>query len=166
MDLEIWDGYDKHGSLVGVDLIRGQELAQGIYHLVCEVLVQHEDGDQLLIQRDENKLIYGGYFEATAGGAALKGEDPLACIQRELYEETGIESGKIVAMDRFIYDDDQCFFHTFLCRTAWDKEKIKLQQEETVAYKWVDERAFINFCHSDQIVPGQKERYNNYLKTL
>lgn len=45
MDLEIWDGYDKHGSLVGVDLIRGQELAQGIYHLVCEVLVQHEDGD-------------------------------------------------------------------------------------------------------------------------
>lgn len=164
--MEIWDGYHKNGSLAGVDLIRGLGLAPGIYHLVCEVLVQHEDGDYLLMQRDENKVIFPSYFEATAGGAALKGENPLACIQRELLEETGIESGKIVALDRFVYDDDQCFFHTFICRTAWDKEKIKLQKGETVAYKWVDKQAFIDFCHSDQIVPGQKERYADYLKTL
>lgn len=42
------------------------------------------------MRRDLSKPNYGGYYEATAGGSALKGEDKMACVKRELFEETGI----------------------------------------------------------------------------
>ena len=58
--------------------------------MVCEILVRHTDGDYLLMQRDFRKSNFGGYYEATAGGSALKGEDKITCAKRELFEETGI----------------------------------------------------------------------------
>ena len=66
------------------------------------------DGDYLLMRRDLSKPNYGGYYEATAGGSALKGEDKMACIKRELLEETGIISENFEELDHFIYDDDKC----------------------------------------------------------
>lgn len=88
--MEIWDGYYKDGTLANIDLVRGKPIPDGLYHLVCEVLVRHTDGDYLLMQRDLKKDIYPGFYEATAGGSALKGENKLDCIKRELFEETGI----------------------------------------------------------------------------
>lgn len=32
---EIWDAYNKDGTLAGFDLIRGEKIPNGIYHLVC-----------------------------------------------------------------------------------------------------------------------------------
>lgn len=66
---EIWDAYYKDETLANTDLVRGENIPQGLYHLVCEVLVQHVDGDFLLMQRDLSKSNYGGYYEATAGGS-------------------------------------------------------------------------------------------------
>ena len=84
--MEIWDGYLKDGTLANKDLIRGEKIPNGLYHLVSEVLVRHIDGDYLLMKRDENKPNYGGYYEASAGGSALKEENQLECAIRELFE--------------------------------------------------------------------------------
>ena len=50
--MEIWDGYWEDGSLANIDLVRGEPIPNGIYHMVCEILVRHTDGDYLLMQRD------------------------------------------------------------------------------------------------------------------
>ena len=55
--MEIWDGYNIDGSLAGVDLVRGEKIPDGLYHLVCEVLVQHTDGDFLLMKRDLRQAV-------------------------------------------------------------------------------------------------------------
>ena len=88
--MEIWDAYDSDFNIIeGMTLIRGEEnsIPDGIYHLVCTILVKHTDGTYLLMKRDLSKT-YPGMWEATAGGSALKGEDPLTCAFRELREET------------------------------------------------------------------------------
>ena len=72
--MEIWDSYFRDGTPAGVELIRGAEIPAHLYHMACEVLIQHKDGDYLLVRRALSKLRYGGCFEATAAGAALKGE--------------------------------------------------------------------------------------------
>ena len=115
--MEIWDGYLKDGSLAGVDLIRGEKIPSGLYHLVSEVLVRHIDGDYLLMQRDYCKHNYGGYYEASAGGSALKGEDKLTCAKRELQEETGINVDK----DSFI-EVGYSSYHHLWCGTNICKE--------------------------------------------
>lgn len=72
--MEIWDGYYKNGTLANIDLVRDEPIPMGLYHLVSEILVRHIDGDYLLMKRAPNKKAFPGYYEATAGGSALKGK--------------------------------------------------------------------------------------------
>lgn len=160
--MEIWDGYYRDGTLANIELIRGEAIPDGLYHLVCEVLVKHTDGDYLLMRRDITKPNYGGYYEATAGGSALKGENKINCIKRELFEETGISAEEFSELGKFILDDDKCIFYTFLCITDCDKTSITLQEGETMSYKWVSEAEFISFINSEKMIERQKKHYSNY----
>ena len=114
--MEIWDAYDRNfNKLPGVRLIRGKPIPEGMYHLVCDVIVRHSCGEYLLMQRDQRKH-YGGMWEATAGGSALAGEDPLQCAVRELREETGISCEALVEVGRVVSRDT--LYVEFLCETA------------------------------------------------
>ncbi len=162
--MEIWDGYFADGSLVGVDLIRGEEIPEGLYHLVCEILVRHTDGDYLLMQRDFSKEGYPGFFEATAGGSALKGEDKLCCAKRELLEETGIISDAFEEIGKSV--SHNTIYYEFLCVTDCDKNSVVLQNGETIAYKWICEKNFADFVNSEDMIDVQKERYRDFFKKM
>ena len=76
--MEIWDTYTRDGRLTEVRIVRERDtIPDGLYHLVCEVLVRHVDGSILCMKRALSKRIFPGYYEATAGGSALSGEGPL-----------------------------------------------------------------------------------------
>ena len=160
--MEIWDAYYADGSLAGRDLVRGEPIPADLRHLVSEVLVRHVDGDYLLMQRDYAKPAYGGYFEATAGGSALKGEDAVTSARRELYEETGIRADALTEIGRTVSHDT--IYVNFLCVTDCDKRAITLRAGETVAYKWMNEDEFTAFLQSDRVIAVHKERYAAYFK--
>ena len=140
--MELWDAYDKNfNKISGTTLIRGKAIPAGCFHLVCDILVRHTDGSYLLMQRDKRKK-FGGMWEASAGGAALKNESPLECAVRELHEETGIKSDDLtevgqVTANRTIYVE-------YLCETACKKDGITLQDGETIAYKWVSREELLS----------------------
>ena len=162
--MEIWDGYLVDGTLAGRDLVRGEPIPQGLYHLVSEILVRHVDGDYLLMQRDTRKPNYAGFYEATAGGSALKGEDELSCARRELLEETGISTGELTQIGRYVSHDT--IYYNFLCVTGCDKYSVALQEGETVSYKWIPEKDFIAFINSDEMIDVQKARYREYFMRM
>ena len=116
------------------------------------------------MQRDPRKPNYGGFFEATAGGSALKGEDAYCCAKRELHEETGIDTGTLTNIGRFVSHDT--IYENFLCVTDCDKNSVKLQEGETVSYKWISEAEFIDFVNSDAMIDVQFRRYQPYLKQI
>ena len=162
--MEIWDGYLVDGTLADRDLMRGGPIPKGLFHLVSEILVRHIDGNYLLMRRDPRKPNYGGFFEATAGGSALKGEDKLTCARRELLEETGISAENFTEIGRYTSHDT--IYYVFLCVTDCDKSSVSLQEGETVSYKWVSERDFIAFVNSNEMIDAQKERYHKYLAKM
>ncbi len=162
--IEIWDGYLTDGSTANVDLLRGAPIPNGLYHLVCEILVRHTDGDYLVMQRDFSKPNFGGFFEATAGGSALKGEDKITCAKRELFEETGISAISLEEIGRCLSQDT--IYFQFLCVTDCEKEAISLQKGETISYKWLSEKEFLAFVNSDAMIPVQRTRYSEYFKKL
>ena len=135
--MELWDAYDAHLNVIaGQVLVRGEKIPKGVYHLVSEVIVRHQDGTYLLTQRDERKN-FGGMWEATAGGSALQGESPLECVKRELREETGILTDDFIEVGRVLHQRHQTYYVNYLCHTDVDKDGIVLQEGETSAYKWV-----------------------------
>ena len=135
--MEIWDAYDAQWNRIeGRTLIRGKAIPEGLYHLVADVIVRHTDGSYLLMRRDPAKK-YGGMWEATAGGAALKGESPSECAARELREETGIVADGLLEVGRITSSRHRTLFAEFLCVTDWKKDRVTLQEGETVDYRWV-----------------------------
>lgn len=162
--MEIWDAYLADGSLAGCDLVRGEPVPEGLYHLVGDILVRHRDGDYLLMKRDPQKPNYGGWFEATAGGSALKGEDAYACARRELREETGITDGELTPIGRYVHRDT--IYIQYLCITGQDKASVTLQEGETVAYRWLTEAEFAAFVNSEDMIPGQRKRFRAYYEQM
>ena len=162
--MEIWDGYLIDGTPAGIDLVRGDPIPDGIYFLAVEILVRHTDGDYLLVQRDYGKPAFPGFFEASAGGAAQKGEDPYTAAKRELKEETGIVTDTLEELGHMIYKKMLCY--QYLCLTDCDKSSVTLQDGETISYKWVSEQEFIEFVNSGDMIPNQRERHTEYFKRL
>lgn len=164
--MEIWDSYDENEIKTGKTYVRGERLPLGLYHLVCEVLVRHEDGDYLLMRRSAEKKHFPGYLEATAGGSALVGEDATDCIKRELFEECGITCEEFCEIGHLFDDKNRAVFHSFICKVNCDKDSVKLQEGETCGYLWLNESEFISYLNSNEVIPTQRSRYLDYFKKI
>ncbi len=164
--MELWDSYTRDGTKTEIKLTRGEPIPQELYHIVCEVLVQHEDGDYLLMQRDWSKATYAGRYEATAGGSALAGETADMAIQRELTEETGLCGFDFQLVNFVVTEHDHCLYYSYICRVTGPKDHIRLQDGETIAYQWLTPLEFKHFVNRDQIISSQKARYLSYFLQL
>ena len=161
--MEIWDAYDgEFNRIEGMTLVRGEPVPEGLYHLVCDILVRHADGSYLLMRRDPRKR-HGGMWEATAGGSALRGETPLDCALRELREETGIEAEALTEIGRVVGDAHRTLYVEFLCVTDWPKDAVTLQEGETCDYRWVSREALIAM-RSDMLITERMQAFIEELK--
>ena len=70
--MELWDLYNREGNKTGETWERrygkNNQIPDGRYHLVGDVLVKHKDGTFLLTKRHPDKDVYPGYWDASAGG--------------------------------------------------------------------------------------------------
>jgi 8-oxo-dGTP pyrophosphatase MutT (NUDIX family) len=163
--MEIWDGYKEDGSPAGCDLVRGEPIPAGLFHIVSEVLVKHTDGSYLLMQRDWNKIGYPGLFEAGASGSILKGENAYEGAIRELREETGIKTDELTHI--FIINDlNNTIFYGYLCVTDCEKSGIVFQEGETISNLWLERDEFLSFMDSENFVQPQKNRWMQYFGKL
>lgn len=156
--MELWDAYDAAlCKIPDKQLVRGEPVPDGLFHLVCDVIVRHTDGTYLLMQRHPCKH-YGGMWEATAGGSALAGETPLDCARRELREETGIIAGRLAEVGRVTSEANRSIYVEFLCETGWDKAAVTLQEGETVDFRWVS-RDELLAMKRDELVTERMQRF-------
>ena len=163
---EIWDAYDRNENKLGFDIVRGEAIPDGVYHLVSETIVRHNDGTLLLMQRDWNKKLFPGAWEVGSGGSALKGETPETAAKRELFEETGIRAAELEELYMVISDENHTIYHGFLTITDCPKDSIVFQEGETIDYKWVSKEEFIAFIDSKECIGLQKVRMKDFVDSL
>lgn len=166
-DAELWDLYDRDGNRTGEVFRRGfgnfRDIPEGRYHLGVDILVRHIDGTYLLTRRSEDKDVYPGYWEASAGGSAVSGEEPLEAAERELAEETGLTADRMELVGVLFKDSSRAMFYTYVAYVSCDKDSVKLQEGETTAYKWVDREAYLRHMDSDEAIASQRARYSSYI---
>ena len=164
--MEIWDAYDRDENLLGYDLVRGQQLEEGVYHLVCKAVIRHTDGDFLMMLRSPEKKSFPNCWEAGAGGCAMKGEDKLTAMRREIFEETGITGGKLSPLYRLVREQSHIIFNGFLLLTDCDKDSIVLQAGETAAYRWISASEFVRWYDEENEIPSVTLRLRDYVDSL
>ena len=159
--VELWDAYNADGTKAGFDLIRGEDIPKGYFHAVAEVFVMHEDGEILLMQRSFEKPNSPGKYETGGGGSVLKGETFYEGAVRELFEETGVVAKDLKELYREVLGE--CIYQGYLCITDMDKDKIVLQEGETIDYMWVSKEKFLEIFHSDNYINHLKKTLKNFV---
>ena len=164
--MELWDAYREDGTLAGFDLIRGEQIPEGYYHLVCNSVVKHTDGTYLMMRRSFEKEILPGEWEMGAGGSVLKGEDKIQGALREIREETGITEGSLEEIYRFVHGKYRTIYYGFVYTTSCEKDCIKLQEGETIDFKWISQNELIEFWNGLPERSSFKMRIKNYIDSL
>ena len=159
--VELWDAYNADGTKAGFDLVRGEDIPKGYYHAVAEVFVMHEDGDILLMKRDYSKPNSPGKYETGGGGSVLKGETFYEGAVRELFEETGVVATELTELYNEVMGE--CIYQGYLCITDMDKDKIVLQEGETIDYMWVSKEKFLEIFRSDKYINHLKKTLRSFV---
>lgn len=134
---ELWDGVDREGNPLGVDLVRGAAIPEGVYHQVVMVLTVTDRGNVLITQRHPDKP-FGLLWEIT-GGSVLKGEPPLEGAVRELEEEVGIRArpSGLSPILTHAWEGSSALYHFYGLRVQEDGLSVTLQAGETVDWKLI-----------------------------
>ena len=166
--MEIWDLYDEQGRKTGEtwERSRAKEIPEGRYHIVCDILIRHQDGTFLLTLRAPNKDVYPGCLEASAGGSALSGETPEQAAKREMFEETGLSAEKLELIGITRKPQSRSVIYAYIAVMDCDKDSVRLQPGETVGYQWVDPQVFLRMIQEEPVLKIQYPRYKPYLGTL
>lgn len=88
--MEKWDLYTKYREKTGKEHIRGDELPEGLYHLVVHVWIRNSKGEYLISQRSANRPTFPLMWECV-GGSVLKDESSIQGAIRETKEEIGLD---------------------------------------------------------------------------
>ena len=91
----------------------------------------------------------------------MKGESFLEGAIRELKEETGINCTEM--REIYYVITDNTIYTGFMCKVDIDKSSIILQEGETISYRWVSKKEFLDFYKTDLFVPGLRNRLSNFI---
>ena len=86
--MEKCDLYTKYREKTGKEHVRGEELPDGLYHLVVHVWIRNSKGEYLISKRAADRTVNPLMWES-AGGSVIKGEDSIEGAIREVKEEVG-----------------------------------------------------------------------------
>lgn len=100
--MELWDLYTKNRVKTGEIHKKEDPMPKDRYHLVVNAWLKNSEGKYLISKRSKTKSKNPLMFE-TVGGAALKGENSIEAIVREVKEEIGIDLDP--KMGKLIYSD-------------------------------------------------------------
>lgn len=153
---ELWDAYDQYVKHLGFDLVRGETVPAGVYHLVVKVVTVAQTGEVLLTQRSpEKKNALAWEF---TGGCVKKGETARYAAARELREETGIAVAEeeLEPLTMLTVSRERGSYHMFIYAAMIPAPcAVTLLEGETVDSRWVTCETFREMVQTDpKIVPA------------
>ena len=151
--LEIWDIYDKDKTKVGYTKHRSEKLNDFEYHLVVRVWIVNSDKEILLSQRGMKKR--GPLLWECTAGSAISGENNIDTINREVFEELGIDLShdKGICMLDVRRDSHHDFYEVWLYRKDIDLSDIVIDGEDVINVKWVKIDELLQMMKENQLMP-------------
>lgn len=163
MTMELWDIYDENRQRTGRTMRRNDwTMKEGEYHLTVLGVLMRPDGKFLITKRVETKAWAPGWWEVS-GGAAMAGEESREAVNREVFEETGIDVSGCEDGYLFTYqrenprEGDNYFVDVYRFVVDFQEDDVHLQEKETAGFQIADKEEIEKlaaqgiFLHYDSI---------------
>ena len=150
---ELWDLYDIDRRPTGKVHRRGDELKPGDFRLVVHVCIFNSKNQMLIQKRHENKKGYPGFWDLSAGGCALAGENSRVAAMREAKEELGIEVDLNNKLPRLTVNFDDGFDDYYMVTKDINIEDLTYQESEISELKWVSKEELLELKEKGIIIP-------------
>ena len=142
ISMEKWDIYDVNKQLTGRTMDRNDwHMQPGDYHLTVLGVIRRPDGRFLITQRVATKAWAALWWEVSGGGAQ-SGETSYQAVQREVFEETGIDVTGAKGGYQFSYrrdnpdEGDNYFVDIYRFDMDVDESDVKIQEAEAAGFRF------------------------------
>lgn len=154
--MEYWNLYDLHRNKLNKQAIRGEELAEGEFHLVVHVCIFNSLGQLLIQQRQPFKQGWSNLWDITCGGSATAGDTSQQAASRELFEELGIRYDFTNIRPQFTSNFPRGFDDYYMIVEDIELSECTLQYEEVQAVKWASKEEVLALIEEQQFIPYYK----------
>ena len=94
------------------------------------------------------------------------GETPEECAWREMLEETGLTAEKLELISDNYRPQSHSVIYAYLGVVNCQKDTVRLQEGETVDYRWMAPDSFLSLISEEPILKIQYPRYKPYLDRM
>lgn len=152
--MELFDIYDKNRDLTGKKVTGYNEMVEGEYRMVVDVILVNSQNQFLIQKRTANKSYCPNMWGLT-GGSVDAGEDSLTAIIRETQEEIGLmlTSEELELFHKDYGRDQPILVDVWLVYKEVKIEDLKLQPEEVCDVKWADISELREMFAQQQFMP-------------
>lgn len=140
--MEYWDIYDKNKQLTGRKMKRNDWiLKDDEYHLTVLGVLMRPDHTFLITRRVMTKAWAPGWWEVSGGGAQA-GETSRQAVNREVFEETGVDVSNAAGGYQFTYhrenpgEGDNYFVDVYRFTVDINAEDLHFQKSEILDWKF------------------------------
>ena len=152
---EYFDTYTRDGEFLGVKpkSFCHSKNADCYHKAVCAFLI-NKKGELLIQKRASTKKNQPNKWASTSAGHVDAGEDVFKAIQRETFEEIGLNlsASEFVLEKVFTLDDSLEFMHLFFAKSDAKLSEIVIQKEEVSEVKWISIKELERLMFSDDFV--------------
>lgn len=142
--MELWDIYDENKQPTGRTMKKNDwHMQLGEFHLTVLGVIRRPDGKFLITQRVMTKAWAPGSWEVSGGGV-MAGETSAQAIQREIWEETGLDvtgakGGYLFSYQRINPDEgDNYFVDIYRFDMDVKEEDVHIQTAEAMGFQFAD----------------------------
>ena len=133
--MEQWNLYDKQRNLLPDLHIRGNQIPEGMFHLVVHICVFNELGQMLICQRTDDREVWPSYWDVSAAGSVLINESSAQAAHRETFEEIGLNHD-FEQEQVYITVHGKDWFSDWYLIDADSTQSFTAQKEEVQDIRW------------------------------
>ena len=151
---ELWDLYTEERVFSGCTCRRGEEIPDGLYHLVVHVWIMNGRGEFLISRRSASRPAFPLFLE-TVGGSVLAGEDSIDGAVREAEEEVGLRLDRAdgVLLSTIARPDHHDILDVFLFRYDGEISLKNASTDEVESASWRSRDEIEKLILSGEMVP-------------
>lgn len=152
--MEMFDIYTENREKTGRTIERGNKFAKGDYRFVVHACILNNKGEMLIQQRQPFKSSWANMWDLTAAGSVIAGETSKQAVQRELFEELGIEIDFSDIRPQLTMNFEEGFDDIYIIKCDdININTLKLQYEEVQCVKWASMKEIEEMLHKGIFIP-------------